>query len=65
VTDIYAADIQSTRPVEGVRIDDKLYIATGTYPVYYQGDGKIYVFELLLELGNSYAKLKEIKHFSS
>lgn len=45
VTSIYAADIQSTRPVEGVRIDDKLYIATGTYPVYYKGDGKIYVFE--------------------
>jgi hypothetical protein len=43
--DIYAADFQTTRPVEGVRIDDKLYIATGTYPVYYKGDGKIYVFE--------------------
>ena len=41
---IYRADIQTTRPVEGVRIDDKLYIATGTYPVYYMGDGKIYVF---------------------
>ena len=41
---IYKADIQTTRPVEGVRIDDKLYIATGTYPVYYKGDGKIYVF---------------------
>jgi hypothetical protein len=44
-TSIYAADFQTTRPVEGVRIDDKLYIATGTYPVYYKGDGKIYVFE--------------------
>jgi hypothetical protein len=44
ITSIYDADIQETRPVEGVRIDDKLYIATGTYPVYYQGDGKIYVF---------------------
>jgi hypothetical protein len=41
---IYRADIQTTRPVEGVRVDDKLYIATGTYPVYYMGDGKIYVF---------------------
>ena len=41
---IYRADIQTTRPVEGVRLDDKLYIATGTYPVYYMGDGKIYVF---------------------
>jgi hypothetical protein len=41
---IYKADFQTTRPIEGVRIDDKLYIATGTYPVYYQGDGKIYVF---------------------
>ena len=41
---IYKADIQNSRPVEGVRIDDKLYIATGTYPVYYMGDGKIYVF---------------------
>ena len=40
---IYKADIQTTRPVEGVRVDDKLYIATGTYPVYYMGDGKIYV----------------------
>ena len=34
---------QTTRTIEGVRIDDKLYIATGTYPVYYKGDGKIYV----------------------
>jgi hypothetical protein len=42
--DVYGADIQTTRPVEGVRLDDKLYIATGTYPVYYMGDGKIYVF---------------------
>jgi len=41
--EIYKADIQTTRPVEGVRVDDKLYIATGTYPVYYMGDGKIYV----------------------
>jgi hypothetical protein len=39
-----SAAIQSTRPVEGVRIDDKLYIATGTRPVYYKGDGKLYVF---------------------
>lgn len=37
------AEFQKTRSVEGVRIDDKLYIATGTYPVYYKGDGKIYV----------------------
>lgn len=40
----YDADFQTTRPIEGVRIEDKLYIATGTYPVYYKGDGKIYVF---------------------
>jgi hypothetical protein len=40
---IYKADFQKTRSVEGVRIDDKFYIATGTYPVYYKGDGKIYV----------------------
>lgn len=45
VTGIYDADIQTTRPVDGIRIEDKLYIATGTYPVYYKGDGKIYVFE--------------------
>ena len=43
-TSLYRADIQTTRSIEGVRIDDKLYIATGTYPVYYKGDGKIYVF---------------------
>lgn len=36
------ANFQKTRPVEGVRIDANLYIATGTYPVYYKGDGKIY-----------------------
>lgn len=41
---IYKADIQTTRSVDGVRMEDKLYIATGTYPVYYKGDGKIYVF---------------------
>jgi hypothetical protein len=40
----YRADIQTTRPIEGVRLDNRLYIATGTYPVYYEGDGKIYVF---------------------
>jgi hypothetical protein len=40
---IYKADFQTTRPIDGVRLDDKLYIATGTYPVYYKGDGKIYV----------------------
>jgi hypothetical protein len=39
----YKADFQKIRSVEGVRIDDKFYIATGTYPVYYKGDGKIYV----------------------
>jgi hypothetical protein len=38
------AEIQSTRPIEGVRLDDKLYIATGTRPIYYKGDGKLYVF---------------------
>lgn len=43
--DVYDADFQTTRPIEAVRIDDKLYIATGTYPVYYKGDGKIYLFE--------------------
>lgn len=43
ITAFQNADIQSSRKVEGVRIDDKLYIATGTYPVYYKGDGKIYV----------------------
>jgi hypothetical protein len=44
-TSVYEADFQNTRPIDGLRIDDKLYIATGTYPVYYKGDGKIYVFE--------------------
>jgi hypothetical protein len=39
----YTAFFQKTRSVEGVRIDDKFYIATGTYPVYYNGDGNIYV----------------------
>jgi hypothetical protein len=38
------AQIQSTRQIEGVRLDDKLYIATGTRPVYYKGDGNLYVF---------------------
>jgi hypothetical protein len=40
-----SATVQSTRPVEAVRLDDKLYIATGTRPIYYKGDGKLYVFE--------------------
>jgi hypothetical protein len=39
-----SATVQSTRPVEAVRLDNKLYIATGTRPVYYKGDGKLYVF---------------------
>lgn len=39
-----SATVQSTRPVEAVRLDDKLYIATGTRPVYYKGDGNLYVF---------------------
>jgi hypothetical protein len=45
IVSIYDADFQTTRPIEGVRLDNKLYIATGTYPVYYKGDGKIYVFQ--------------------
>jgi len=45
IVSIYDADFQTTHPIEGVRLDDKLYIATGTYPVYYKGDGKIYVFQ--------------------
>jgi hypothetical protein len=44
ITNAPSAQIQSTRPIEGVRLDDKLYIATGTRPVYYKGDGKLYVF---------------------
>lgn len=34
---------QTTRRVEGVRIANILYIFTGTYPVYYKGDGNIYL----------------------
>jgi hypothetical protein len=39
-----SATVQSTRPVEAVRLDDKLYIATGTIPLIYKGDGKLYMF---------------------
>ena len=40
----YLFDIQNNREVNGARIKDVLYIFTGSYPVYYKGDGKLYMF---------------------
>jgi len=35
---------QTDREVNGVRIKDKLHIFTGTYPLYYKGDGQLYIY---------------------
>lgn len=40
---VYRGKIQSERPVNATRIKDQLYMFTGTYPLYYKGDGKLYL----------------------
>ena len=44
--DFADADFQTTRPVEGTRLDDTLYIFTGTYPITYRGDGNFYLLDI-------------------
>ncbi len=38
------AELQRTREVNATRVKDQLYIFTGTYPLYYKGDGNVYLF---------------------
>jgi len=40
----YEAAFQNTRDINATLIRDVLYIFTGTYPVYYKGDGNLYMF---------------------
>ena len=42
-TAAYSAIFQPTREVNATRIKDVLYIFNGTYPLYYKGDGKLYL----------------------
>jgi len=52
------ADFQKTRPVEATRLDDTLYIFTGTYPIIYRGDGNFYLLDIYVP------QFKEIVEFS-
>lgn len=40
----YEAVFQPNREINATRIKDQLYIFTGTYPIYYKGDGELYMF---------------------
>jgi len=48
--DIADADFQATRPIEAARLDDVLYIFTGTYPITYRGDGNFYALDVRVPL---------------
>ena len=41
---VWTGKVQSEREINAVRIKDKLHIFTGTYPLYYKGDGKLYMY---------------------
>ena len=45
-TDFTDADFQKTRKIEAARVDDVLYIFTGTYPITYRGDGNFYLLDI-------------------
>ena len=45
-TEFADADFQKTRKIEAARIDDTLYIFTGTYPITYRGDGNFYLLDI-------------------
>lgn len=40
----FKAEFQNERPVGAARIKDIMYIFNGSYPVYYTGDGELYMF---------------------
>ncbi len=40
----FTGNFQTDREVNGIRIKDKLHIFTGTYPLYYKGDGQLYIY---------------------
>lgn len=46
ITLVYSAQFQETREIEATRIDDNLYMMTGTYPIYYKGDGNFYLMPI-------------------
>lgn len=52
------ADFQTTRPIEATRLDDTLYIFTGTYPIIYRGDGNFYLLDIYIP------QFKEVVEFS-
>lgn len=39
----YTGTLQSTREMEAARIEDEMFIFTGTYPLIYKGDGNLYL----------------------
>lgn len=39
-------DFQRTHDMQSTRIDDNLYIMTGTYPIYYRGTGSFYIMPI-------------------
>lgn len=53
------AEIQNTREVSATRIKDELYIFNGTYPLYYKGDGNLY---LLPEHDTTYTEIVVAGH---
>lgn len=57
--DFADADFQSTRPIEGTRIDDVLYIFTGTYPITYRGDGNFYLLDIYKP---NFTEIVELSH---
>ena len=52
------ADFQKTRPIEATRLDDTLYIFTGTYPITYRGDGNFYLLDIYIP------QFREVVEFS-
>jgi hypothetical protein len=41
---VWTGKVQNEREINAVRIKEKLHIFTGTYPLYYKGDGKLYMY---------------------
>lgn len=39
----FTGSVQSTREIQATRIDDEMFIFTGTYPLIYKGDGNLYM----------------------
>ena len=39
----FTGQVQSTREIQATRIEDEMFIFTGTYPLIYKGDGNLYM----------------------